>query len=71
MDCAAASITGMKNLYWGGRVGIEHDGDATNTGCNFLEQTKPFAAEREFEIAETGKVATRVWYAGDELRACA
>jgi hypothetical protein len=36
--------------------GIEHEGNAPEGRCDFLEQAKPFAADREFVGAEAGDV---------------
>jgi hypothetical protein len=50
----------------GSRVGVEHDRDPRKAGRNFLEQTKRFAANREFPKAESSEIAARLSHARNE-----
>ena len=40
--------------------GLNMTDDVGEAGRNFLEQIEPFAAEREFEQAESGEIAARL-----------
>src|SRR5947209_2648521 len=65
-DSAAVSITGMKNSKQVDVSGLNMKAIRAEPGRNFPEQTKPFAAEREFEQAESGDIAARLIHARNE-----